>query len=76
TVRITVTDTGPGIAPEHLDRLFTPFDRLGRDSDEGIGLGLPLARGLTEAMGGRLQVESVLDEGTRVSLVLPSGSSA
>jgi PAS domain S-box-containing protein len=70
-VRITVRDTGPGIAAEHLDRLFTPFDRLGRDSEEGVGLGLPLARGLTEAMDGTLDVHSEVDEGTAVTVVLP-----
>jgi signal transduction histidine kinase len=70
-VRITVRDTGPGIAAEHLDRLFTPFDRLGRDSEEGVGLGLPLARGLTETMGGTLDVQSEIDEGTTVTVVLP-----
>lgn len=68
---LTVRDTGPGIAPEHLDRLFTPFDRLGRDSDEGVGLGLPLARGLTEAMDGRLEVTSTVGGGTTVAMVLP-----
>ena len=72
TVRITVRDTGAGIPDEHLDRLFTPFDRLGRDSEEGVGLGLPLARGLTEAMGGTLDVRSKVDEGTTVTVVLPS----
>jgi signal transduction histidine kinase len=71
-VWITVRDTGQGIAAEHLDRLFTPFDRLGQDSEEGIGLGLPLARGLTEAMGGSLEVCSVVDEGTIVTVLLPS----
>ena len=71
-VSITVRDTGPGIAVEHLDRLFTPFDRLGRDSDEGVGLGLPLARGLTEAMGGRLVVASEVGVGTTLSVVLPA----
>jgi PAS domain S-box-containing protein len=71
TVRIGVRDTGPGIAAEHLSRLFTPFDRLGRDSDEGVGLGLPLARGLTEAMGGALDVHSVVAEGTTVTVSLP-----
>jgi PAS domain S-box-containing protein len=70
-VRITVRDTGPGIAAEHVDRLFIPFDRLGRDSEEGIGLGLPLARGLTEAMDGRLDVQSVVAEGTTISVCLP-----
>ncbi|MGI8760047.1 MAG: sensor histidine kinase [Jatrophihabitantaceae bacterium] len=74
-VRITVRDTGPGIAAEHLDRLFTPFDRLGRDSEEGVGLGLPLARGLTEAMGGTIEVHSEVDEGTTMTVVLPLAGS-
>ncbi|MFG1923002.1 sensor histidine kinase [Cryptosporangium sp. NPDC048952] len=71
TVEITVRDTGPGMAPEYLDRLFVPFDRLGADSEEGVGLGLPLARGLTEAMAGTLDVCSVTGEGTRVTVALP-----
>lgn len=75
-VRITVRDTGPGILAEHLDRLFVPFDRLGRDSDEGVGLGLPLARGLTEAMGGSLDVQSEASEGTVVSVRLPAATGA
>jgi signal transduction histidine kinase len=70
-VRITVRDSGAGIPAEHLGRLFTPFDRLGRDSEEGVGLGLPLARGLTEAMGGTLDVDSRVPLGTTVSMVLP-----
>lgn len=69
-VRIAVRDHGVGIATENLDRLFTPFDRLGADSEEGIGLGLPLARGLTEAMGGTLEVDSELDVGTTVTVIL------
>ena len=75
-VRITVRDTGPGIAAEHLDRLFTPFDRLGRDSEEGIGLGLPLARGLVEAMGGTLDVRSEIEVGTTVAVRLPRSAHA
>jgi signal transduction histidine kinase len=70
-VTVAVSDTGPGIAPHHLDRLFTPFDRLGAVSDEGVGLGLPLARGLTEAMDGRLTVESEPGTGTTVAVTLP-----
>jgi signal transduction histidine kinase len=52
--RIMVTDTGPGIAPETLERLFIPFERLGSEQTliEGTGLGLPLTKGLAEAMGG------------------------
>lgn len=74
-VRVSVRDTGAGIAAEHLERIFTPFDRLGRDCDEGIGLGLPLARGLTEAMGGRLEVQSEAGRGTTVAMVLPAARS-
>jgi PAS domain S-box-containing protein len=63
---VTVHDTGPGIPAEHLDRLFTPFDRLGVDGDEGVGLGLPLARGIATAMGGRLEVRSTVGVGTTI----------
>lgn len=69
-----IADSGPGIAADKLDRLFVSFDRLGVDADEeqGAGLGLPLARGLTEAMGGQLLVESQLGVGTTASVVLPA----
>jgi signal transduction histidine kinase/CheY-like chemotaxis protein len=64
-VSITVTDTGPGLAPDDLERIFIPFERLGaeRSEVEGTGIGLPLARALTEAMGGQLTVSSVLGQG-------------
>lgn len=65
--RIEVTDTGPGIAPENLDRLFAPFDRIGAEQNaavEGTGLGLALSRQLVEAMGGTLGVESEVGSGS------------
>jgi PAS domain S-box-containing protein len=63
--RITVTDTGGGIPPALLTRLFTPFDRLGADANtEGTGLGLVLTRNLMTAMGGTISVDSVVDQGT------------
>jgi PAS domain S-box-containing protein len=69
---IRVTDSGPGIPPEMLGRLFVPFDRLGAEAshEQGAGLGLPLARGLTEAMGAQLQVESHPPLGTTFAVVL------
>jgi CheY-like chemotaxis protein/anti-sigma regulatory factor (Ser/Thr protein kinase) len=64
--RIVVTDTGFGIKPEHLDRLFRPFDRLGAEqsSVEGTGMGLAVSKALAEAMGGSLGVSSTLDVGS------------
>jgi signal transduction histidine kinase len=73
-VTVTVRDTGVGIATAHLARLFAPFDRLGADDDQGVGLGLPLVRGLTEAMGGCLSVESTVGRGTVVTVPLPAVS--
>jgi signal transduction histidine kinase/ActR/RegA family two-component response regulator len=70
--RIVVDDTGRGIAPEHLPKLFQPFERLGADetSVEGTGLGLALSRGLVEAMNGTIEVESEVGIGTRMSVDL------
>jgi PAS domain S-box-containing protein len=65
-VRILVADSGPGIAPEKLALVFTPFERLdaANSTIEGTGLGLALARGLAHAMGGELGVDSVVGEGS------------
>ena len=57
-VRIAVTDTGIGISETDLEKLFTPFERLGAGAIEGTGLGLSLSRSLTEAMGGTLTAAS------------------
>jgi signal transduction histidine kinase len=69
-----VDDTGPGIAPEAVERLFTPFTQ-GDDSTTrrvgGAGLGLPLARRLVALMGGELTVESTPGRGSRFSVRLP-----
>ena len=65
-MRIRVIDTGPGIPPDKMKRLFSPFDRLGVEHTgvEGSGLGLALSKHLVEAMGGTLGVESVVGGGS------------
>jgi PAS domain S-box-containing protein len=71
-IRIDVTDTGPGISPEAMERLFMPFDRLGAEASgvEGTGLGLALSRALVHAMGGSLKAESVVGTGSVFSVEL------
>jgi two-component system OmpR family sensor kinase len=68
-VRITVSDSGPGIRPEERERIFVPF--ISRDN-HGTGLGLPIARELAHALGGELELESTVGEGSRFTLVLPA----
>ncbi len=71
-LRIDVNDTGQGIAADKLERLFTPFDRLGAEASaiEGTGLGLALSKSLIEAMGGTLRVTSRPEAGCTFSLDL------
>ena len=73
TLRISVSDTGHGISPEKLARLFTPFDRLGAEQTEveGTGLGLAVSKSLVEAMGGTISVHSTLGQGSVFSVQLP-----
>ncbi|ODU06891.1 MAG: hypothetical protein ABS81_03640 [Pseudonocardia sp. SCN 72-86] len=61
---VTVADTGPGIPPDQLGRLFTPFHRASDTGAEGSGLGLALSQRLTAAMGGRLTVASEVGVGS------------
>jgi PAS domain S-box-containing protein len=71
-VAVAVEDSGPGIPPDKMVRLFTPFDRLGAEQSavQGTGMGLALSRGLVEAMGGSLTAESVEGHGTTFTLEL------
>jgi len=72
---LAVTDTGIGIAPEHLHHVLTPFgqaENVFRRSHDGTGLGLPLVKSFVEMHGGKLDLESSLGEGTHVTIRLPA----
>ncbi len=73
-VRLSVSDTGPGIRPENFARLFQPFqqidDGLGRQH-EGTGLGLSICQRLAKLLGGEIQVESEWGKGSVFSVTLP-----
>ncbi len=73
-LRLAVSDTGPGIAADDLAKLFTPFERLGAEQSnvEGTGIGLALSKGLVEAMGGSIGLESTLGRGSTFYLELAS----
>ncbi|MEO7337958.1 MAG: hybrid sensor histidine kinase/response regulator [Caldimonas sp.] len=71
--RLMLSDTGQGMTGEQIPRLFQPFDRLGMETAAhgGSGLGVLIAKGLVEYMGGRLEIESKLGVGTHVTIELP-----
>lgn len=72
-VQCSVSDTGPGMAEEEREHLFDPFWR-GRDRPaEGAGLGLSISKGIVEAHGGKISVESKVGEGSRFDFTVPIG---
>ena len=72
-LKVKVRDTGPGIKPDSLNKLFTPFERLGAEQTgvEGTGLGLALSKRLLEMMGGAIGVENNPDRGATFWMELP-----
>jgi two-component system sensor histidine kinase KdpD len=71
-VELRVVDRGPGIPEQDRDRMFVPFQRLGdTDNTTGVGLGLALSRGLTEAMGGWLTAEETPGGGLTMTVSVP-----
>lgn len=71
-VRFSVADSGPGIPTEVLPELFKPFTQARQTASLGTGLGLSIARGIVEAHGGRISVESEPGVGTTFAFVVPS----
>jgi signal transduction histidine kinase/CheY-like chemotaxis protein len=80
TLRFRVEDTGPGIAAEHLSRIFDPFEQLGdhKAKSAGTGLGLAITKKIVDQMGGTIEVESERGRGSAftVTLALAEGSAS
>ncbi len=70
TITISVRDTGSGITPEQMDKLFQP---LFTTKARGIGLGLVVVKNLTQANGGRVEVQSEAGKGSVFTVTLPKG---
>ena len=77
SVELAVDDAGPGVPAEDLDRLFDKFFRVaraGEGSRRGMGVGLAVVRGLTEAMGGRVAAAASPLGGLRITVSLPEAA--
>lgn len=71
SIKISVSDNGPGIPPEYHFEIFNEFLRVQPEKSDGMGLGLAIARRLVEAHGGKIWVESEVGCGSTFSLLLP-----
>lgn len=77
TVQLEIADTGIGMSPKEVEMAKLPFAQVGSSfsrKNDGSGLGIPLAIGLTEAQGGSFSIDSRKGAGTKVTLILPSSS--
>jgi two-component system sensor histidine kinase KdpD len=74
TVRLEVVDHGPGVPDEQKERIFEPFTRIGDRYPGGVGLGLAVAKGFAEAMGGRITAADTPGGGLTVRITLPVAS--
>jgi CheY-like chemotaxis protein/two-component sensor histidine kinase len=71
---VTISDTGEGIPPDQIPRLFDPFfrvQRAGRNKVQGLGLGLSIVKQLVQLHGGSIEVHSELGKGTRIAFSVP-----
>jgi signal transduction histidine kinase len=76
---VVVSDSGPGIPTESIAKVFEPFYRLSRDERSGVegsGLGLAICREMVDQMWGEITIKSVIGQGTRVTVELPSENPA
>lgn len=73
-VRFYVRDNGRGLAPDKLDRLFIPFERLEKSRAEGHGLGLSIVKRIVDKLGGEVDVTSEAGVGSEFSFILPHAS--
>jgi signal transduction histidine kinase len=73
TVRISITDDGPGITPENLKHIFDPFFTT-KEAGKGTGLGLSICHGIVTEHGGQIYVKSQLGKGVTTFIELPTRS--
>ena len=71
SIEVSVSDTGSGIPPEQLEHVFDRFWQADRQGRAGAGLGLSIVKGIVEAQGGSIRVESVVGEGTTFFFSIP-----
>jgi signal transduction histidine kinase len=75
-VQCSVIDTGPGIPPAQIPRLFGKFWQAKRGDGRGVGLGLAIAKGIVEAHGGRMWLESTPGQGATFLFSVPANATA
>ena len=69
--RFEISDNGDGISKENLEKIFTRYERLSSTDEEGSGIGLSIAKQLTNLLHGTIWVDSEIDKGSKFTFTLP-----